>query len=206
MSGEMWKKLLDGLIASFPQLQGCVLVDPALDQCILELVATQGATGRHVTAEGDIITLPRLERLRGALRLMFVKDAKLQSKAFESVIWNLTNEASEGKKPSLIDGMHAENGADLFTVDKITTAVHAHGPVSHTSMDNTEVLNLQSILSSSAMDTALRKSSAQQLAIVLQGMLGACCAHIFFLENIVNIFAQTCMMICMTYIIILMNV
>ena len=166
----MWKKLLDGLTASLPQLQGCVLVDPALDQCILELVATQGATGGHVTAEGDIITLPTLERLRGALRLMFVKDSKLRSKAFESVVWNLTNEASGEKRQSLLHGIHADNAADLFIVDQITSAVHAHAPVSHTSVDKSEVLNLQSILSSSPLDVALRKSSAQQLAIILQGM------------------------------------
>ena len=172
MSGELWKKLLDGLIASLPQLQGFVLVDPALDQCILELVATQGATGGHVTAEGDIITLPRLERLRGALRLMFVNDSKLRSKAFESVVWNLTDEASSEKKQILLHGIHAENAADLFIVDQITSAVHAHAPVSHTSMDKSEVLNLQSILSSSPMDVALRKSSAQQLAIILQGTVG----------------------------------
>lgn len=179
MSGELWKKLLDGLITSLPQLQGCVLVDPALDQCILELVATQGATGGHVTAEGDVITLPTLERLRGALRLMFVKDAKLRSKAFESVIWNLTNEASGKKKQSSIPGIHVDNGADMFIVDQFTTAVHAHAPVSHTSVDKSELLNLQSILSSSSLDIALRKSSAQQLAIVLQGTVGGCYRQLF---------------------------
>ena len=170
MSGELWKKLLDGLIASLPHLQGCVLVDPALDQCILELVATQGATGGHVSAEGDIITLLALERLRGALRLLFVNDSKLRSRAFESVIWSLTNEASGEKKQSLFLGLHTENSADLFIVDQITSAVHAHAPASHTSVDKTEVLNLQSILSSSPLDVTLRKSSAQQLAIILQGM------------------------------------
>lgn len=169
MSGELWKKLLGGLIASLPQLQGSVLVDPALDQCILELVASQGSTGGHVTAEGDIITLPTLERLRGALRLMFVKDPKLRSKGFESVVWHLTNEASNEKRQSIFRGIHADNAADLFIVDQLTSSVHAHVPASHTSMDKSEILNLHSILSSSSLDVALRKSSAQQLAIILQG-------------------------------------
>lgn len=165
----MWKKLLGGLIASLPQLQGSVLVDPALDQCILELVASQGSTGGHVTAEGDIITLPTLERLRGALRLMFVKDPKLRGKGFESVVWHLTNEASNEKRQSIFRGTHADNAADLFIVDQLTSSVHAHVPASHTSMDKSEILNLHSILSSSSLDVALRKSSAQQLAIILQG-------------------------------------
>ena len=170
MSGELWKKLLDGLVASLPQLQGCVLIDPGLDQCILELVATHGVTGGHVSAEGDIITLPALDRLRGALRLMFVTDSKLRTKGFESVVWSLTNEASREKRKSLVHGIHAEKAADLFIVDQITSAVNAHVPVSHTSVETSEVLNLQSILASSPLDVALRKSSAQQLAIILQGM------------------------------------
>ena len=169
MSGELWKKLLDGLVASLPQLQGSVLVDPALDQCILELVASHGATGGHVTAEGDIVTLPTLERLRGALRLMFVRDSKLRRKAFESVVWQLTNQASSEKRQSLFQGILADNAADLFIVDQLTSSVHAHAPVSHTTVDKTEILNLQSILSSLSLDVALRKSSAQQLAIILQG-------------------------------------
>ena len=174
MSGELWKKLLDGLVVSLPQLQGCVLIDPGLDQCILELVATHGVIGGHVTAEGDIITLPALDRLRGALRLMFVADTKLRTKGFESVVWSLTNEASLKKRKSLVHGIHAEKAADLFIVDQITSAVNSHVPVSHTSVETTEVLNLQSILASSPLDVALRKSSAQQLAIILQGMRNRC--------------------------------
>ena len=174
MSGELWKKLLHGLIPSLPQLQGSVLVDPTLDQCIQELVAANGVTGGHVTAEGDTITLPTLERLRGALRLMFVKDAKLRNKAFDSVIWNLANEANGKKKQLFVHGSHIEKGEDLFIVDQVTTAVHSHLPVSHTSVDKSQILNLLSILSSSPMDVAVRKSSAQQLAIILQGnLLGA---------------------------------
>lgn len=169
MSGELWKKLLDGLIASLPQLQGSILVDPALDQCILELVASRGATGGHVTAEGDIITLPSLERFRGALRLMFVKDSKVLSKAFESVVWQLTNQANSERRKSSFQGILADNAADLFMVDQLTSAVHAHAPTTHTSVDKTEILNLLSILSSSSLDVGLRKSSAQQLAIILQG-------------------------------------
>ncbi|XP_068721388.1 rotatin-like isoform X1 [Montipora capricornis] len=168
MSGELWKKLLHGLIPSLPQLQGSVLVDPTLDQCIQELVAANGVTGGHVTAEGDTITLPTLERLRGALRLMFVKDAKLRNKAFDSVIWNLANEANGKKKQLFVHGSHIEKGEDLFIVDQVTTAVHSHLPVSHTSVDKSQILNLLSILSSSPMDVAVRKSSAQQLAIILQ--------------------------------------
>ncbi|CAH3027837.1 unnamed protein product, partial [Porites evermanni] len=168
MSGELWKKLLDGLVVSLPQLQGCVLMDPGLDQCILELVATHGVTGGHVSAEGDIITLPALDRLRGALRLMFVTDSKLRTKGFESVVWSLTNDASREKRKSLVHGILAEKAADLFIVDQITSAVNAHVPVSHTSVDTSEVLNLQSILASSPLDVALRKSSAQQLAVILQ--------------------------------------
>ena len=169
MSGELWKKLLDGLVASLPQLQGSVLVDPILDQCILELVASRGVTGGHVTAEGNIITLPTLERLRGTLRLMFIKDPKLRSKGFESVVWHLTNEASNEKRQSVFHGIHTDNAADLFVVDQLTSSVHAHAPVSHTSMAKSEILNLHSILSSSSLDVTLRKSSAQHLAIILQG-------------------------------------
>lgn len=169
MSGELWKKLLEGLIASLPQLQGSILVDPALDQCILELVASHGAAGGHVTAEGDIITLPSLEQFRGALRLMFVKDSKVRSKAFESVVWQLTNQASRERRKSSFQGILADNAADLFMVDQLTSAVHAHVPATHTSVDKTEILNLFSILSSSSLDVALRKSSAQQLAIISQG-------------------------------------
>lgn len=167
MSGELWKKLLDGLIASLPQLQASILVDPALDQCILELVASRG--GGHVTAEGDIITLPSLERFRGALRLMFVKDSKVRSKAFESVVWQLTNQANSERRKSSFQGILADNAADLFMVDQLTSAVHAHAPTTHTSVDKTEILNLLSILSSPSLDVGLRKSSAQQLAIILQG-------------------------------------
>lgn len=169
MSGELWKKLLDDLIASLPQLQGSILVDPALDQCIVELVASRGVTGGHVTAEGDIITLPSLERFRGALRLMFVKDSKVRSKAFESVVWQLTNQANSERRKSSFQGILADNAADLFKVDQLTSAVHAHAPTTHTSVDKTEILNLLSILSSSSLDVGLRKSSAQQLAIILQG-------------------------------------
>ena len=169
MSGELWKKLIYGLIPSLPQLQGSVLVDPTLDQCILDLVATNGATGGHVTAEGDTITLPMLERLRSTLRLMFISDTKLRSKAFESVLWNLTNEANNKKKQIFIHGSQAEKGEDLFLVDQTTTSVHSHVPVSHASVDKNEALNLLSILLSSPMDVTVRKSSAQQLAIILQG-------------------------------------
>lgn len=48
--------------------------------------------------EGDIIILLILERLRGVLRLMFVKDVKLRNKVFDLVIWNLVNEVNGKKK------------------------------------------------------------------------------------------------------------
>ena len=170
MSGELWKKLLDGLIASLPHLQGCIQYDPTLSQCILELAASNGLTGAHVAADGDIITLPALERFRGALRLMFIKDPHVRNKAFEYVVWNLTNEARGEKRKICVGGSWREDAADMFIVDHVTCAVHAHVPGSHSSVDHQELLQLWSILSSSSLDVALRKSSAQHLAIILQGL------------------------------------
>ena len=167
MSGELWKRLLDAIMVPLPLLQGCTGADTSLDQCLLEIVSSRG---NHVTAEGDLICLPVLERYRGTLRFMFVKDPKIRAKAFECLVLYLSKEDGHGSTQHLFRGsLSSQNLSDMFIADALTCAVYSHSPVSHPTVNSEEIHKLYSIFSSRSMEVGLRKSSAQQLAIILQG-------------------------------------
>jgi hypothetical protein len=118
------------------------------------------------------MTLKPLEQLRGALRLMFLPNPNIRTQGLAAVVGHLTSDKTRSWGQRLFSSRQTENLRDLFFVDQLTSTMNSHAPVSHPSVERAEVIKLLSIYSSKTMDWNIRKSAAEQLAIILQGTIG----------------------------------
>lgn len=170
MRTQLWRRLLDVIIPSLPHLGGYIGTHPTLDQCLLEIIASTGAMDSGlVTADGQVMSLQPLQQLRAALRLLFKQDPNLRTQGLAVIVGHLTSDKTKTWGQRLFQSRQSENLRDLFVVDQLTSTMHSHTPVSHPSVEKTEINKLWSIYSSKHMDWSIRKSAAEQLSIILQG-------------------------------------
>ena len=139
MNCHLWKQLLHAIIPSLPFLQACTGSDPTLDQCVVELMEAGGPGDNTFTADGDVVTLPMMERFRIALRMMFVKNVQLRTRGLAAVTWYLTQEQKDVGQRRLFSNTPPDNLQNLFIVNQVTSSIHAHEPVSHSNFDKSEV-------------------------------------------------------------------
>jgi len=171
MRSQLWKRLLETIIPSLPHLVGCIGTHPTLDQCLLEMIASTGTMDSGlVTADGQVMSLQPLQQLRAGLCLMFKKDPNLRTQGLAVIVGYLMSDKTRAWGQRLFQSRQSENLRDLFVVDQLTSTMHSHTPVSHPSVEKAEIIKLWSIYSSNNMDWGIRKSAAEQLSIILQGI------------------------------------
>ncbi|NXW59097.1 RTTN protein, partial [Eurystomus gularis] len=153
-----WNKFVEALCPVIPVLQGYADTKDTLGNCILALSETTSDKGEGV--------LPRTTRLRAALRLLFSKKQLVRSVALKHLTFHLLNEEGASLKRPYLDGSVLSSISNLLIVER---------PIELKLDDKTESLfkaetveKLYDILTSDAVDLVLRKSAAEQLAIILE--------------------------------------
>ncbi|XP_009945954.1 PREDICTED: rotatin-like, partial [Leptosomus discolor] len=153
-----WNKFIEALCPVTAVLQGYADSKDALGNCILALSETTSDKGEGV--------LPRTTRLRAALRLLFSKKQLVRSVALKHLTFHLFNEEGANLKRPHLHGSVLSSISNLFVVER---------PIELKLDDKTEsifkaetVEKLYALLTSGAVDLVLRKSAAEQLAVILE--------------------------------------
>ncbi|XP_068252573.1 rotatin [Nyctibius grandis] len=153
-----WNKFIEALCPVIPVLQGYADTKDMLGNCILTLSET-------TSNKGDGI-LPRTTRLRAALRLLFSKKQLVRSIALKHLTFHLLNEEGASLKRPQLHGSVVSSISNLFIIER---AIELKLDDKTESILKAETIEkLYDILTSDAVDLVLRKSAAEQLAIVLE--------------------------------------
>ncbi|XP_053915110.1 rotatin isoform X6 [Cuculus canorus] len=153
-----WNKFIEALCPIIPVLQGYADTKDKLGNCVLTLSET--------TSDKEEGILPRTTRLRAALRLLFSKKQLVRSVALKHLSFHLLNEEEANlKRPHLHDSV-LSGVSNLFIVER-TIEIKLDDKIESVIKVET-IEKLYDILTSAAVDLALRKSAAEQLAIILE--------------------------------------
>ncbi|KAM6087056.1 rotatin [Chlamydotis macqueenii] len=153
-----WNKFIEALYPIIPVLQGYADTKDKLGNCILTLSETTSDKGEGV--------LPRTTRLRAALRLLFAKKQLVRSIALKHLTFHLLNEEGANLKRPHLHGSVLSSASNLFIIER---AIELKLDDKTESIFKAETIEkLYDILTSDAVDLVLRKSAAEQLAIILE--------------------------------------
>lgn len=108
----MWETILTVLTSIMPIIQGFTDDQTQLGLGILRLVTLETDP-----KEGNLRRLPRLERLRGNLRLMFSLTSGMRSEALSQVAWYLSKEEKCAEKRPSFSELSLATLADIYYVD-----------------------------------------------------------------------------------------
>ncbi|XP_075388763.1 rotatin [Tenrec ecaudatus] len=158
MTAPTWSKFVSSLGPVLPVLQGYADTEDPLGSCVLLL----SRAGPEAGGGG----LPRLPWLRSVLRLLLVKKPAVRSLALKLLTFHLTQEDGADRKRPLMDSQALSRVTHLFIVKK---------PIELTLDDRREVVikvemveKVFAIFTSDDVDFVLRKSAAEQLAVIMQ--------------------------------------
>ncbi|XP_045152011.1 rotatin [Echinops telfairi] len=158
MTAPTWSKFISSLGPVLPVLQGYADTEDPLGSCVLLL--------SRVGPEAGGGGLPRLPWLRSVLRLLLVKKPAVRSLALKLLTFHLTQEDGADRKRPLMDSQALSRVTHLFIVKK---------PIELTLDDRREVVikvemveKVFAIFTSDDVDFLLRKSAAEQLAVIMQ--------------------------------------
>ncbi|XP_033010709.1 rotatin [Lacerta agilis] len=158
MAEVTWNKFIEALHPVVPILQGYADTEDALGSCILSLSETN--------AEKEGI-LPRTTRLKAALRLLFSKKPLVRSTALKHLMFHLTNEEDATLRHPLPQSSVLSSVPNLLIVEK--TVELKLGDSARESVFKAETVEkLYDIFISDTIDLVLRKSAAEQLAVIMQ--------------------------------------
>ena len=185
MSSRLWKKLLDDILTSLPYLQTHLGKRSKLATCLMGLLAPPGESLHCLTAEGEVIPFSEFERLRGSLRCMFHRDKMVRAKGYGYLIRRLLDEDARSKRDFVYPSGKLENSADLFILDTFASgAVRSHRSTKHAGFDDERIRKLFNIVATETTEVSLRRSSGEQLALLMEGILS--CLTFFFQRNYVT--------------------
>ncbi|KAM6209191.1 rotatin [Sarcoramphus papa] len=153
-----WNKFIEALYPVIPVLQGYADTKDMLGNCILTLSETTSDKGEGI--------LPRTTRLRAALRLLFSKKQLVRSIALKHLTFHLLNEEEVNLKRPHLHGSVLSSISNLFITER---AIELKLDDKVGSIFKAETVEkLYDILTSDAVDLVLRKSAAEQLAVILE--------------------------------------
>ncbi|KAM5222136.1 rotatin isoform 2-T2 [Ctenodactylus gundi] len=158
MAALTWNKFIEALCPVIPVLQGYADPEDPLGNSILLLSKASSEAGEGI--------LPSTTRLKSMLRLLLVKKPSVRSLALQPLAFHLQSEEGADTKRPLIDARVLSRVANLFIVKK---------PVELKLDDRRELVikvetveKLYEIFTSGDVDLILRKSAAEQLAVIMQ--------------------------------------
>ncbi|XP_061450623.1 rotatin isoform X2 [Rhineura floridana] len=158
MAAATWNKFIEALYPVVPILQGYADTEEALGNCILALSETN--------AEKEGI-LPRTTRLRAALRLLFSKKPLVRSMALKHLMFHLTIEEEANLRRPLLHGSILSGVPNLLIVEK-PIELKLDDSARESVFKAETVEKLYDIFISDTIDLVLRKSAAEQLAVIMQ--------------------------------------
>ena len=167
----MWRKLLDDIVTSLPFLQMYMDKRTKLGTCLLGLLAPPGESPYSLTADGEIVPFSQFERLRGWLRCMFLKDKTLRAKSYGYLIHRLVQQDAKMKCEMVYPSGSLENSSELFIIETFAASLRSHRSSKHANFDEDRIRKLFDILAMESNELSLRKSSAEQLAVLTQGKI-----------------------------------
>ncbi|XP_078608166.1 rotatin-like isoform X2 [Branchiostoma floridae x Branchiostoma japonicum] len=161
MTAAVWNKLMDALLPVLPVLQGCASVETKLGRCIVGLL--------HPSSEGEAGRLPKLERLRGGLRLLMSRESSMREEAAALVSQYLALE-SGGAQLLPKDAEQAILKAQDILI--VRQQQQQPGRESQSSIFQPEdVLKLWDLYTSPTVEGVVRRSAAQQFTTILADKL-----------------------------------
>ena len=169
MDTQTWRKLLDDLVTSLPFLQMYLDKRTKLGSCLLGLLAPPGESPLSLTADGEIVPFSQFERLRGWLRSMFLKDKTLRAKSYGYLIHRLVQQDLKSKCKMAYPSGALEKSCDLFIIETFAASIRLHRSSKHAKFDEERIQKLFNIVAMENNELSLRKSSAEQLAVLVQG-------------------------------------
>ncbi|MEJ1279380.1 rotatin [Cricetulus griseus] len=159
MTALTWNKFIESLCPVIPVLQGYADPEDPLGNCILLLSKVSS----------EVEGLPYTTRLKSVLRLLLVKKPSVRSLALKLLAFHLISEEGADRKRPFIDARVLSQVTNLFIVKK---------PIDLKLDDRRDlVIKLETvekvyeIFTSDDVDLVLRKSAAEQLAVILQEWL-----------------------------------
>uniref|UniRef100_A0A8C3KCE3 Rotatin n=1 Tax=Calidris pygmaea TaxID=425635 RepID=A0A8C3KCE3_9CHAR len=158
MAVMTWNKFIEALYPVIPVLQGYADTKDALGNCILNLSETCSDKGEGI--------LPRITRVRAALRLLFSKKQLVRSIALKHLMFHLLNEEGANLKRPDLHGSMLSNISNLFILERAVELKLGDKKESIFKAETVE--KLYDIFTSDAVDLVLRKSAAEQLTIILE--------------------------------------
>ncbi|XP_078396167.1 rotatin isoform X2 [Cetorhinus maximus] len=158
MSTLSWNKFIEALYPVIPVLQGFAATEGPLGSCILAL--------SEPCNEATAGILSSTARIRASLRLFMNKLHLVRSIALAHLMPYLVNEEGASNKQPVLQGSILNGVSDLYILDKSIDLQLEDSGKSFFKDDN--VCKVYEILISETVDLALRKSAAEQLAIMAQ--------------------------------------
>ncbi|KAM6283410.1 rotatin isoform 2-T2 [Porphyrio hochstetteri] len=158
MAVSTWNKFIEALCPVLPVLQGYADTEDKLGNCIITLSETTSGKGEGI--------LPRTARLRAALRLLFSKKQLVRAVALKHLTFHLLNEEGANLKRPHLHGSVLSSISNKFIIERAIELKLDDKTKSIFKVETVE--KLYDILTSDAVDLVLRKSAAEQLAIILE--------------------------------------
>ncbi|XP_064189190.1 rotatin isoform X2 [Anguilla rostrata] len=157
MTPPTWNKFIEAACPVIPILQGYAGAEDALGNCIL--LISEASNERRDGAFSNAT------RLRAAIRLLFSKHPAVRGTAAQHLLPHLTSADGLASRPPL-ERAALEALPSLYVVNKLVDIKLNDSDRSLLKVES--VSKLYSILASETVDLVLRRSAAEQLAVVLQ--------------------------------------
>uniref|UniRef100_A0A4W5JS60 Rotatin n=1 Tax=Hucho hucho TaxID=62062 RepID=A0A4W5JS60_9TELE len=158
MTASTWDRFNQALYPVIPILQSYAGTEDALGNCVLLI--------SEVSNEVRDGVFPNTAKLRAALRLLFTKEPEVRAAAVQHLLPHLTSvEGATTVRPTL-DGPVLSSLPSLFCLNNTLDINLDSSDRSFLKVESVE--KLFSILTSDTVDLTLRRSAAEQLAVVLQ--------------------------------------
>ncbi|ESO98430.1 hypothetical protein LOTGIDRAFT_231452 [Lottia gigantea] len=155
MNEEMWSCLIQSLYRSFPVLQSYCDMSSKLGQKIWTILDPRSSS--------ELISLQ--DKLRGCLRLLFSHDLQVRTRVLERLSWFLTNETDSTNKIPVFSELDVKDLCDVLIVK---TPRNIEENIGRSVFQVDSLKQVYNIFTSSPVDPGVKKSAADQLAIMLQ--------------------------------------
>uniref|UniRef100_A0A8C8LXY0 Rotatin N-terminal domain-containing protein n=1 Tax=Oncorhynchus tshawytscha TaxID=74940 RepID=A0A8C8LXY0_ONCTS len=188
MTASTWDRFNQALYPVIPILQSYAGTEDALGNCVLLI--------SEVSNEVRDGVFPNTAKLRAALRLLFTKEPEVRAAAVQHLLPHLTSvEGATTVRPTL-EGPVLSSLPSLFCLNNALDINLDSSDRSFLKVESVE--KLFSIFTSDTVDLTLRRSAAEQLAVVLQGDVALHILHTMLLglaRDIMDCLLEPCVCI-----------
>ncbi|XP_052274853.1 rotatin-like isoform X2 [Dreissena polymorpha] len=157
MPADMWQRFMKELMRGLPILQSYASLNTVLGTSILSMLDTTSSS-----RPGE---LTRTDKLRGTLRCMLSADIKVRSEALKRLSWYLSTEDGSSRKLPTFSELDVSHLSNLLIVD---TPRSVDEDLGRSVFQVDGLRKVYEIFTTLSADPSVKKSAADQLAIILQ--------------------------------------